>query len=69
MRGMASTVCEEEMDCCVTGYHVYKKIWRAAVDEVLLCMREPSNVAGRYAVVVVKNERVIVHLPQRISKA
>ena len=64
--GMVSPLCEKEMDCCVTGYHVYKEMWRAAVGEV--CKREPTNVVDRYAVVVVKNEIVIGHLPRGISK-
>ena len=39
--------CEKEMTCCVRGYHVYKDIWAAAIGEVLVCSREPANVADR----------------------
>ena len=35
--------CEKEMACCVRGYHVYKDIWAAAIVEVLVCGREPTN--------------------------
>ena len=38
--------CEKEMTC-VRGYHVYKDIWAAAIGEVLVCSREPANVADR----------------------
>ena len=36
--------CEKEMVCCVRGYQVYKDVWAAAIGEVLLCSREPTNV-------------------------
>ena len=35
--------CEKEMACCVSGYHVYKDIWAAAIGEVHACSREPTN--------------------------
>ena len=37
------TACEKEMACCVRGYHVYKDTWAAAIGEVLVCNREPTN--------------------------
>ena len=40
---------EKEMACCVRGYHVYKDISAAAIGEVLMCSREPTNAADRYA--------------------
>ena len=36
--------CENEMACCVSGYHVYKDICvTAAIGEVLACSREQTN--------------------------
>ena len=35
--------CEKEMACCVRGYRVYKDTWVAAIGEVLVCSREPTN--------------------------
>ena len=35
--------CEKKMACCVSGYHVYKDTWAAAIGEVLACSREPTN--------------------------
>ena len=32
-----------EQELCVRGYHVYQRIWTAAVGEVLHCEREPTN--------------------------
>ena len=36
--------CEKEMACCDRGYHVYKDTWAAAIGEVLVYSREPTNV-------------------------
>ena len=41
-----------EQELCVCGYHVYQRIWTAAVGEVLHCEREPTNSQDRYAVAV-----------------
>ena len=41
-----------ERELCVRGYHVYQRIWTAAVEEVLHCEREPTNSQDRYAVAV-----------------
>lgn len=59
---------EAELACCVRGYHVYKTIWAAALGEVLICRREPTNSADRYAVAVLKEEMIIGHLPRKMSK-
>ena len=41
---------EKEMACCVRGYHVYKDIEAAAIQEVLLCSTEPTNVGKIFVV-------------------
>ena len=46
------TMKELEGVCCICGHHVYKKIWKATVCEVLSCKREARNVHDRYAVAV-----------------
>ena len=35
--------CDKEMVCRVRGYHVYKDMWTAAIGEVLVCSREPTQ--------------------------
>ena len=55
-------------ECCVRGYHVYWRIWSSAVGEVFHCEREPTNSQDRYAVAVKKDETVIGHLPQKVSR-
>ena len=48
----------KEIECCIRGYHVYRDIWEAAVDEELVCRPERSNAHDRYAVAVMKNDLV-----------
>ena len=57
-----------ERELCVRGYHVYQRIWMAAVGEVLHCEREPTNSRNRYAVAVKKDEIAIGHLPRKVSR-
>ena len=64
----AKMVDEVEIPCCVRGYHVYRDIWEAAVGEVLMCHREPTNSSDRYAVAVIKSAEIIGHLPRKLSK-
>ena len=61
-------MAEREAACCVRGYHVYKTIWRAAVGEILISRRKPTNSADRYAVAVLEEETIIGHLPRKMSK-
>ena len=37
-------------ECCVRGYHVYQRIWDAAIWEVLDCDWETDNAVDHYAV-------------------
>ena len=43
-----------ERKCCIRGYHVYKEVCEAAVEESLVCEREPENASNRNAVAVKK---------------
>ena len=60
-------VCER--NSCVHGYHIYKDIWDAVIDEELLCEREPNNRSDQYAVAIKKDGIIIGHLPHKISRA
>ena len=33
---------EKEMACCVRGYRVYKDMWAAAIEDVLVCRRRKN---------------------------
>ena len=52
---------EKETACCVRGYHVYKDIWAAAIQEVLVCSREPTNV-GKYFVVKLYSRKIFSYV-------
>ena len=54
-------------DCCIRGYHVYKKIWREAIGEELEWDRERKTCA--IATQYVKRSGVIIgHFPQKLSR-
>ena len=57
-----------EKSCCVCGYHIYERIWNAAIGEELLCERELDNERDRHAVTVIKDGIVIGHVPPKISR-
>ena len=44
------------------------KIWKAAVGEELVCVREPHNSHDRYAVAVKREDVLIGHLPRKLSR-
>ena len=43
-----------------------RNVWEAAVEELLVCEREPENASDRYAVAV-KKGTIIGNLPQKVS--
>ena len=53
----------------VRGHHVYKDMWNAEEDigEELRCKREPGNRNDTHAVVVMKADTVVGHVPRVIS--
>ena len=59
---------EKEMAYVVRGYHIYKDIWAGVIEEELVCSREPTNAADRYAMVIMKEETIIEQLPRKTSK-
>ena len=50
------------------GYHAYMKIWNPVDGEVLVCMRETDNLHDNYAVSIIRNSYVVVHVPLGLSK-
>ena len=53
--------CEKEVACCVRGYHVYKDIWAAAIGEVLVCSREPTN-AENFSLLKLYSRKIFSHV-------
>lgn len=52
------------VEAMVRGYHVYKDIWEAALDEELPCQKEPLNIVDPFAVAV---SQIVGHVPRKIS--
>ena len=47
----------------VMGFHEYKKIWEPKSNEILEVNVEPTNKMGKFTVAVIKNKKIIGHLP------
>ena len=47
---------EVTVDAMIRGYHVYRHIWSAVVDEQLTCERESFNSVDPFAVAVMKGD-------------
>ena len=62
-RGGSMEMEELEIPSSVRGYHIYKDTWEVTVGEELECIREPTNSTDRYAVAVIKDGRIVGHLP------
>ena len=56
-----------ERKCCIRGYHVYKEVWEAVVEESLVCEREPENASDRYARCGCEKGNIIGNLPRKVS--
>ena len=52
---------------CIQDYHVYKDRWIPAINEELDCRCEPGNIQDPYAVAIIKNDGIVVHIPRKIS--
>ena len=59
---------EYQLQWCMRGYHIYKEEWEAAVSEELKCEREKNNTKDPYAGTVVRDNVIVGHLPQKISR-
>ena len=54
------------VESMVRGYHVYKDVRAVLVGEQLLCRRETTNLADRFAVAIMKGETVVGHILRKI---
>ena len=53
------------VEAMVSGYHVYKEIWCAAVGKELSCIREVENYSDPFAVAVVRSGVIVGHVPRK----
>ena len=54
-------------DSVIRGHHIYKDIWAAFVGEIFRLEQEVCNPEDCYAVVIVKAETVVGHVPHEVS--
>ena len=59
---------EFEKTLLYSSYHIYQKVWAAAVGKELVCERETDNSYDLYAVAVKRMRNIIGHLPRKLSK-
>ena len=52
-----------EFPSYVMGFHVYKDGWTPLKGETLNAILEPSNIKDKFAVAVIKGDRLVGHLP------
>ena len=50
------------------GYHVYCREWTPAVGEDLFLKQEPDNCRDKFAVAILRNGRVVGHIPKTVSR-
>ena len=48
--------------------HIYQSVWSVEEGKILVCKREMSNPLDSYAVIVIKGEQTVGHLPRKISR-
>ena len=51
----------------IRGYHAYINIWTPVQDEILRLIPEPANSVDRNAVAVMKEGRVVGHVPFNLA--
>ena len=55
-------------DSFVCGHHLYKDDWTPTLGEILGCKREPQNEKDLDAVAVIRDGKVVSHLPLIYSR-
>ena len=52
----------------IRGHHIYKNVWTPSIGESLSQALESGNSHDRFAVSLVKDERVVGHVPREVSR-
>ena len=58
----------KSVESVIRGHHIYKRIWRPLVGEVLTLEREEGNTHDRFAVCLLKDAIVVGHVPLEFSR-
>ena len=54
----------EHRETLNNGYHIYKVVWKPTIAEKLQADQELGNEADKFAMKVVKNNKIVGHLPR-----
>ena len=52
----------------IRGHHIYKNLWTPSIGESLSLALESGNSHNRFTVSLVKDERVVGHVPREVSR-
>ena len=52
----------------IRGHHIYKDVWSPYTGESLTLQREDGNTHDRHAVCLLKDNRVVGHVPRDLSR-
>ena len=63
----ADSLSVAEIDYFIRGYHIYKDDWTPFTGEHLLLRREPDNLKDKSAVAVIKDGKIVGHIPYNMS--
>ena len=67
---MALSVASElfiQIESFIRGYQAYMDIWNPIIGEELQLQREPENTRDGCAVAIVKDSRIVGHVPRLLS--
>lgn len=52
----------------IRGHYIYKSIWTPVVGETLEARIEENNIHDRFAISVLREDKIVGHVPQEISQ-
>ena len=55
------------IEAMIRSYHVYKDIWNVMLDEELQSQMESGYITDPFAVAVIRDRNIVVHVPRNIS--
>ena len=55
------------IEAMIRGYHIYRDIRSAVLDEELPCQRETGNISNPFVVGMLKDGVIVGHVPRKIS--
>ena len=57
-----------QLESCVRGHYIYKRVWTPVVGQVLNTSTEPGNHHDRFAVAVLQGDSAVGHIPRESTR-